>query len=202
MSRRALGWGLIAYGVIGIALIAGGASTGLALASTVERLAVTADGTLQAAVRSTEAAADAFVNVDGSLSEAESSATSAADLATEASGTLQSLASAMEISVFGAQPLLPLAGEFDASAQQASALGDELDGVAGSLGDTRVDVARIGTELDGLSRELAALREASGNGVAAPPIRIFVTLLLLWLLVPALGGLVAGVVLLRMAPRA
>ncbi len=92
-------------------------------------------------------------------------------------------------------------GEFDASAQQAAALGDELDGVAGSLGDTRVDVARIGTELDGLSRELAALRDASGNGVAAPPIRLFVTLLLLWLLVPALGGLVAGVVLLRKAPR-
>lgn len=199
MSRRALGWGLIVYGLIGVVLIAGGASTGLALASTVERLAVTADGTLQAAVRSTEAAADAFINVDGSLEEAESSASSAADLAVEASGTLQSLAFAMEISIFGAQPLLPLAAEFDASAQQAAALGDELDGVGGSLGNTRVDVARIGTELDGLSRELGALRDASGNGVAAPPIRLFVTLLLLWLLVPALGGLVAGVVLLRTA---
>lgn len=116
MSRRILGWGLIVYGLLGVALIAGGASTGLALASSVERLAVTADGTLRAAARSTGAAADAFVNVDGSLAEAESSASSAGDLAAEASGTLQSLASAMEIAVFGAQPLLPLAAEFDASA--------------------------------------------------------------------------------------
>ncbi|MGH2381099.1 MAG: hypothetical protein ACRDG7_07745 [Candidatus Limnocylindria bacterium] len=173
---------------------------GLELAARIERLAATADGTLAAAVRSTDAAAGAFTNVDASLSESEASADAAAVLARDASGTLSSLARAMELSVFGAQPLLPLAGEFDASAEQASALGDTLDRVGGSLGDTRTDVASIGTELEGLSAELAGLRDANGTGGSAPTLRTFVVLLLAWLLIPAVGGLLSGLALLRV-PR-
>ena len=197
MRRPLLGWSLILYGIAGVALVIIGAVMGLELASRVERLAVTADGTLAAAARSTDAAANAFTNVDGSLSEAESSADAAAALSRDASGTLASLAQAMELSVFGAQPLLPLAGEFDASAGQASALADTLDRVAGSLGDTRTDVTRIGAELYDLSAELGALREANGTDGSAPPLRPFVMLLLAWLLVPAVGGLLGGLALLR-----
>lgn len=198
MPHPLLAWSLILYGILGIALVVGGALIGLELASRIERLAATADGTLVAAVRSTDAAADAFTNVDASLSESEASAHAAAALARDASGTLASLARAMELSVFGAQPLLPLAGEFDASAEQASALGDTLVRVGGSLGDTRTDVASIGTELNGLSMELAALRDANGTGGSAPPLRPFVILLLVWLLIPALGGLLGGLALLRL----
>ena len=198
MRRGLLAWALIVYGLVGLVLVVSGAVIGLDLALRVERLATTADGTLAAAARSTEAAAAAFTNVDASLTEAESSADAAAALAREASGTLGSLARSMEITIFGTQPLLPLAGEFDASAEQASALGETLDSVSGSLGDTRTDVARIGTELDSLSAELAGLRDANGSGGPAPPLRLFVVLLLTWLLVPALGALVAGVVLLRL----
>ena len=200
MRRRLLGWALVVYGVVGLVLVIGGAAIGLGLASQVERLAVTADGTLAAAVRSTDAAADAFGNVDASLTEAETSADAAAALSRDASGTLASLARAMELAVFGAQPLLPLAGEFEASSEQAAALGDTLDRVGGSLGDTRGDVARIGTELETLSAELAALREANGSGGSAPPLRLFVGLLLAWLLVPAVGALLGGLALLRMPP--
>ncbi len=114
---------------------------------------------------------------------------------------MASLAQAMELSVFGAQPLLPLAAEFDASAEQASALAETLDHVAVSLGDTRTDVASIGTELAGLS---AAARRAARcertRAGTAPPLRLFVLLLLAWLLVPAAGGLLMGLALLR--PRA
>jgi hypothetical protein len=198
VRRPLLAWGLIVYGVVGLVLILGGAVIGLGLASRIERLAVTADDTLAAAVRSTGAAADAFMNVDASLSEAEASADAAASLARDASGTLASLARSMELSVFGAQPLLPLAGEFDASADQAGALGETLDRVGASLGDTRTDVSRIGTELESLGAELAALRGASGSDAAsAPPLTAFVLLLLGWLLVPAVGGLLGGVALLR-----
>lgn len=200
MRRPLIGWALILYGVLGLALVVIGALIGLELASRIERLAATADGTLAAAVRSTDAAADAFTNVDASLSESEASADAAAALARDASGTLASLSAAMELSVFGAQPLLPLAGEFEASAEQASALGETLDRVGGSLSDTRTDVVSIGRELDGLSAELDALRQANGTGGSAPPLRLFVVLLLAWLLIPALGGLLGGLALLR-APR-
>jgi hypothetical protein len=193
-----LAWALIVYGVVGFVLVIGGAVMGLEVATRVERLAATADGTLAAAARSTEAAASAFGNVDGSLSEAENSAEAAATLARDASGTLASLGDAMELSVFGAQPLLPLASEFDASSEQAAALGDTLDGVSGSLGDTRTDVAGIGDELDLLSEELDGLRQANTSDGDAPPLRLLVLMLLAWLLVPAIGSLVVGVVLLRL----
>lgn len=65
---------------------------------------------------------------------------------------------AMQLSILGAQPLLPLADEFTASAEQAEQLGGRLDAIGGSLGDTRADVAIIGVELETLSRELESLR--------------------------------------------
>ena len=201
MRRRLLAWVLILYGTLGLVLVLGGAAIGLDVTARIERLTVSADGTLAAAARSTDVAADAFTNVDASLTESQASSDAAAELARDASVTMASLARAMELSVFGAQPLLPMAAEFDASAEQASALAETLDLVAGSLGDTRTDVARIGTELAGLSSELSALREANGTtgtGTGtAPPLRIFVLLLLAWLLVPAAGGLLMGLALLR-----
>jgi hypothetical protein len=202
LRRRLLGWALLLYGLAGVALVTGGALVGLDAAARVERLAAAANGTLEAAARSTEAAAQAFVNVDGSLAESETSADAASALARDASATLASLSLAMELSVFGAQPLLPLAGEFDASADQASALGETLDRVAASLGDTRVDVAGIGAQLDGLSTELAILRDSTGTGGDPPPVQGLVLLLLGWLMVPAIGGVLAGLVLLRRPPPA
>lgn len=199
MGTRLLGWALIVYGLAGLALVGGGAIIGLETAGRLERLASAADGTLAAAVRSTDAAATAFANVDGSLAEAQASAGTAAELARDASGTLGSLARAMELSVFGAQPLLPLAGEFEASSAQAGALADTLDQVGSSMSDTRTDVAEIGRELDALATELEVLRDSGSGGGQAPPLRPFLLLLMAWLLVPALGGVLGGLALLGRA---
>lgn len=199
MRTRLFGWALIAYGLAGLLLAAGGGAVGLEGAERIERLAAAADGTLAAAARSTRVAAGAFTNVDGSLAEAKASADGAAALADDASGTLGALARAMTLSVFGTQPLLPLASEFEASSQQASALANTLGGVGESLADTRTDVAGIGVELDALSAELATLREATGAGDPPPSLRPFVLLLTAWLLVPAIGGVLGGLALLRLA---
>ena len=196
-SRRLIGRLLLAYGVLGFALVAVGALVGLDLAGRVESLSGTATATLSAASRATDAAADAFVNVDTSLDEAVASADAASVLAREASGTLRSLAVAMDISVFGTQPLAQLADDFNASADQAEALAGTLDGVGASLGDTRADVALIGPELSALSAELSALGETPDAASAAGPLRLFVVLLLVWLLMQAAGSLAAGFVLVR-----
>jgi len=197
--RRGLAWGLIVYGVLGIALVASGASIGLGLAGRIEELATAAEGTLSAAAESTRAAADSFTSVDGSLEQANTSATQAAELSREASATLGSLANAMSLSILGAQPLLPLADDFNTSADQAEALAGTLDGVATSLGDTQTDVAVIGGELEELSRQIEALQNAATPG-EAPQLRLFVVLLLAWITVPALGALILGLSLLRRAP--
>lgn len=198
MGRRALAWGLILYGLAGLALIIAGAAVGLDAADRIERLATDADGTLAAASRATDAAAESFTNVDASLDEAERSAVAAAGLSRDAAGTLRSLALAMELSLFGAQPLLPLAAEFVTSAEQADELAETLTDVAGSLGDTRIDVVRVGTELETLGDQLAALRGSSGaDDGTPPPLRLFLGLLLAWLALPAIGAVVAGLALLR-----
>lgn len=200
MGRRTLGWGLILYGIVGLVLIATGAVLGLQAAGRIERLVQTADGTLAAAARATDAAAESFVSVDGSLAEAQASSEGAAALARNTSATLGSLATAMELSFFGTQPLLPLASEFSTSAEQATQLADTLDTMGGSLGDTRTDAGRIGTELGELSRELRSLQESTSTQGDGPPLRLFVTLLLAWLAVPALGGLIGGGAVLRTRP--
>lgn len=198
-GRRAVGSLLVAYGILGITLVVLTAWIGLDVAFRVERLATDADATLAAAARSTEAAAESFTNIDASLSEAETSSNTAAALARDASATLDALASAMGLSVFGAQPLLPLAAEFTTSADQAAELAETLDAVAGSLSDTRTDVSRIGPELKLLSDELGDLSDPS-DGTSAPPLRLAVALILAWLTLPAVGSLVGGVLLLRMQP--
>lgn len=192
-----MAWALIVYGVLGLLLVIGGAVIGLDAAVRIERLTVTAGGTLDAAARSTRAAAESFTSIDSSLSEAGASADAAAVLAREAGATLDSLALAMQLSVFGAQPLISLADEFANSADQAVGLAEQLDTVGGSLGDTRTDVAVIGVELETLSRELEALQGSGETGAGSPPLRLMIGLLLAWLAVPAIGAIMFGLALLR-----
>lgn len=202
MRGRAMAWGLIVYGVLGLLLVVGGALIGLQAAGRVERLVTAADGALIAASRSTRAAAESFSSVDGSLATAQDSVDQAATLADEASGTLSSLAASMRLSIFGTQPLLPLASEFETSADQAAELGQTLGSMGGSLDVTREDAAAIGVELESLSSELDILRAADPQAGASPPLSAFVALLLAWLAVPAVGALLFGLALLRRAPAA
>jgi hypothetical protein len=201
VRMRLLGWGLIAFGLAGLVLAAAGALVGLDGAARIERLADAADDTLAAATRSTQVAADAFTNVDSSLAQSKASADAAATLALDASGTLAALARAMTLSVFGTQPLLPLAAEFDTSSRQALALATTLGGVGESLSQTRTDVASIGVQLDALSAELASLRGATRVNAAddaAPPVRPLVLLAVAWLALPAIAGILGGLALLRL----
>ncbi len=197
ISRRAAGWLLVAYAMVGFTLVVLGGLVGLDAAGRFERLATDADAAITSAAAATDAAAESFTNIDASLDESRASADAAAALARDASGTLGSLATAMSLSVFGAQPLLPLAAEFTTSAEQAAALAETLDRVGASLGDTRTDVARIGPQLEQLSLQLERLSTGSEPGGATPPLRIFVLVLLAWLLMQAIGSLLAGLALVR-----
>jgi hypothetical protein len=200
MGRAWWAWGLIAYGILGLVLALVGVTFGMEAGGRIERLAAASDGTLAAAARSTRAAADSFASVDTSLGDAEESAGQAATLAAEASATLDALSAAMNLSIFGSQPLAPLADEFSTSADQAEELAGTLSNVGGSLSDTRADAAVIGVELAGLGEELDALREATPTDPI--PVRGLVALLVAWLALPAVGALIAGLTLLRASRRA
>ena len=195
MGRSTLAWGLIAYGVAGLLLSIVGVTFGLDAAGRLEQLAAATDQTLEAAARSTAAAAASFDSIDASLVSAEDSVAQAAMLAADAGATLDSLSAAMSLSVFGAQPLRPLADEFADAADQAAALATTLTTTAGSVTDVRTDATAIGTELEGLADELQALR---GSVPPDPvPIRGLVALLIAYLTLPAVAALVAGLLTLR-----
>lgn len=202
VSRRVAGSLLVAYAIVGLSIALLGGFVGIDLATRVERLTGDADAALTAAARATDAAAESFASIDDSLAGARTSADAAAGLAREASGSLRSLAAAMAISVFGAQPLLPLAEEFTTSADQATDLAETLDDVGASLGDTRIDVARIAPELEALSVELESLGASPTGGASAPALRLFVVGLLAWIGLQAIGSLLAGLTLLRPQPEA
>jgi len=196
-GRRWLGWGLIGYGIVGVAMIFAGALIGLEMAVRIEGLASDADEALVAASTATRAAADAFDGVDLSLADAGDSTAAAAALALRAQETLDNLAAAMSLSILGAQPLLPLAADFADSASLAGDLAQTLDGVRGSLGDTRVDVTAIGTELQTLADELDDLGGTTSLEGGSPPVRLFMGLLLVWLGIQVVAAIVGGIALLR-----
>jgi hypothetical protein len=195
MGRSTLAWGLLAYGVAGLILSIVGVTFGLDAAGQLERLAAATDETLEAAARSTSAAAQSFDSIDASLVSAETSVAQAASLAADAGATLDALSAAMNLSVFGAQPLQPLADEFADAADQAGELATTLTTTAGSVSDVQADATAIGVELEGLAAELEALR---GSVPPDPvPIRGLVALLIAYLTLPAVAALVAGSLMIR-----
>lgn len=195
MGRVHLAWGLVAYGLAGLVLSAIGFTFGLDAAGQLERLAAATDTTLEAAARSTAAAAESFDAIDASLVNAEGSIAQAATLSADAAATLDALSVAMGLSVFGAQPLQPLADEFADSADQAEELATTLASAATSVTDVRTEATAIGVELEALAAELEALRASvPANPV---PVRGLVALLLAYLTLPAVAALVAGLLTLR-----
>ena len=195
MGRSTLAWGLLAYGAIGLVLSVVGFTFGLDAAGQLERLAAATDTTLEAAARSTAAAADSFDTIDASLVNAEDSISQAVTLSADAGATLDALSVAMNLTIFGAQPLEPLADEFAEAADQAEELAATLQITAASVSDVRTDADAIGAELDGLALELEALRGSVPENPV--PIRGLVALLLAYLTLPAVAALVAGSLLLR-----
>ncbi|HEX6656375.1 MAG TPA: hypothetical protein VF153_09200 [Candidatus Limnocylindria bacterium] len=191
---RTLGWLLVAYAGIGaiflaVALVAGGP-----LMARADRLATSASGSLDSAAGAAEAAAGSLGGFDDSLGRARSSTEQAAGLTADAAHTMDSLAEAMSVNVLGAQPLLPLAGDFRTNAEQLRNLGDSLGGIGQALSTNQSDLALVGVQLHRLAQDLGALRggirqEQSGTGL---PLSWLFYGFLAWQLLPIAGAAVGG----------
>jgi hypothetical protein len=196
---RFLGIGLIAYGALGMAIIGLALVLGGPAIARADRLASSATRTLNAATDAADAAADAFVGFDASLVRAQASTADAADLSREASATLNQMAAAMSLSIFGAQPLLPLADDMRTSSDQLSRLGGDLDEVGAALGTNRGDIDLVGRRARVLADELELLNgRLAGQAEAGTfPLTALFYGFLAWQLLPALASAAAGVWLLR-----
>jgi hypothetical protein len=213
-GRRLLASGLIAYGLGGLLLIAasgvlvGGAITTLADVServTQQRDALVA--TLRATSLTVDHAATGIRGVSDSLTAARASADQATGLARSLGSTFRDLSAAMQLQIFGTQPLAGLASGFDNAASQSEALATNLDGVSTALGTNATDLQTSHEDLVALGDRLDVLVASLGTsdlggaslsaGVPAVVIEAAFAGLLIWLAIPAAAALAVGVGLLR-----
>lgn len=196
-----LGWLLASYAVVGALLAILSLAVGGPLMTRAEQLAGSATGSMQSAADAAEAAADAFDGFDASLDEAERSTAEAATISRDTAGTLRSLSDAMAISIFGNQPLLPLADEFARSADQLDQMGANLDAIGQALTTNQEDVASLAVELRSLADQLGKLRGAvdqeQAGSASAPPLRLLLFGFVAWQLLTVTAAGVGAWLVLR-----
>lgn len=204
ISARALrtaGWGLIAYGVIGLLLLALVVFVGAGPLATAESLLASLGGTLDAAADTARSSSTALVSVDSGLGAARTSTEEAGTLVADAAATSNRLADAMSLTILGTQPLVGLAADFRSIAEQLSSVGGSLEQVSAALETSTSDLAAVRDDVDRLALEIEAVRGAATDedGGGDVSLRLAYYGLLAWLVLPAIGALIIGWSLLRVA---
>ena len=213
--RRAIGVGLTAYGLAGIAagvlVVAATVAVGLGMQPALESV----DRQRDAVVASLESGAASLEKTAGLVNESAGVVQSASEIASEAANVTRGLAETFSrlaatfgsFEILGNQPFGPLASDATQLAEQMrgiandlDALGVQLGSISRSLPPLAEDLAATSTELATLAAELAAFGVPESAGAAFAWLVIGVILLVTWLLVPAIVALVSGVSLLR-SPR-
>ena len=206
-QRRRLAAGLIAYGVVGILVLA------VSIPVLVEPLAaigriVSQQGEavrwLDLTGQGLEDAGRGSANAGASLESAAGAARNAASLAQELSVSMASLRDASSLTILGSQPLGGLTGDFDRVAGRASDLASSMVSLAGMLDRDTTDFSAIAADVTSLRGQADQLRmtvasELGGMGTAGALLVPATLLLLLWLATPAVASLIAGIWLLRTA---
>ena len=204
--RRRLAVGLIAYGVVGLLLLAVSVPLIVGPLASVARIA----GQQGEAVRwldltsqGLEAARRGSSNAGASLASAANTARNAASLAQELSASMAALRDASGQTILGVQPLGGLTGEFDRVASRASDMAASMQSLAGMLDRDTTDFASIAGDATSLRGQVGQLRatvasEAGGLGTGTWLVPAAL-LVLLWLATPAVVSLIVGVWLLRTA---
>lgn len=194
MPTRTLARLTQAAGLSGLLVALAFAVLGTPTLASLDALIGRTDATLTTAAAAARSAADAFDGFDASLGEATQATDDAALLAARSAATARNLASAMSISVFGTQPFVGLAVEFEASANDLDALAGTLTTMRGALDGNGDDLAALHAQLTLLADDIERLAEPSR---VAPLLPVGIGLLLL-LAIQAGGLLAAGTALSRL----
>lgn len=195
--RRRLGLALLAYGVAGIVLLA---AFGAIANEAIGRLALAdpAGGSLADASLALGDAATAFTGFGTSLTDAERAVNQASTSARDGSVTASRLADGMTLSIFGAQPFLSLSQDFRREAADLDTMATSLQTLARSIHANQNDVGRIQNDLVIMKTRLDSART---TGLSADVLRPLLVLLVLWLALPALAAIAAGMWLVRSVRR-
>jgi hypothetical protein len=99
-------------------------------------------------------------NFQQSIDGARTAANDASSMANQSAGTFRQLAQALNISVFGTQPLAGVVPQFNQSADQLQQLAISLGTTRDSLAQNGNDVRRVGADLTQLRGQLDAVANA------------------------------------------
>lgn len=198
-SLRIAGWALLAYGAAGVVLLLAVLAMAGAPLGEAERLFSSLDATLDAAGDTARSTSTAMLSVQAGLDEAREGTANAGLLLADAAATSGRLADAMGLSIFGTQPLIGLADDFDAIATQLTSIGDSLTRVGSALETSGSDLAAVRDDVDRLAVEIERVHARAGADAASSwgTLRLVALALLAWLVLPALAALAAGGWLLR-----
>jgi flavin-binding protein dodecin len=208
---RLLGSALIAYGLAGIVILAViGLSVGRPLAdmasigSSVSEQQAAALEALDRASDTIDETAAAVRNMETSLTEAHDATQRSATLSRGMAQTMYGLAIQMQITILGIQPLIGLAPSFEQSGAQLDLLAADIDSISTALDANREDTVAVADGLDELGASIGRLRDAVANGPdlttiaeGLVPVQLGLLALIAWLLVAAVGSVLAGLLCWR-----
>ncbi len=193
-NARVAAAALVTYGAIGVLLailLAAAIAPALAGIDSLSR----SSGDARRALSSTR---DAFDGFAVSLVDARRAAERAASSARSSAATARRLADAMSLSVFGAQPLLPIASDFRRQGQDLEDLAAGVDQLAAALSANELDVRVLRDDVTVLRDRIAGLDTTSA--LQAAPVGIVLLLVVGWFATMAVALLGVGIVLWRSAP--
>jgi hypothetical protein len=211
LDSRVLGFGLAAYGLIGLLLFAAVAvainrplERAQELAASVEQQRLALVEALGQAQATLEGMSQGVGRMDTSLADAKAATARASGITVGLATSMFGLRDAVSLSIFGAQPLLGLAPGFESSGQQLTALGADLAAIGVSLDTSRSDVATSSANLADLAASLGQLTTmvSDSPGVelstaSLDAVRLAAYAICGWLAVLAVGCVVVGIYLVR-----
>jgi hypothetical protein len=196
-SQRAIGIGLIAWGILGIGLVAaallllagrvpaaGGIETREDLARTMEASRLTL-----------REAAVAVRGADVGLTGAALAAGSAGRMMDEMGTSLSQLSTALRLTILGTQPFAGPADDFARLADRTAQVAMDLETVRASVSIAAEDTSRLADSIDRLEVQIGDLQESidlvAGDGLGHA--RLLLAVLLGWMAMLALVSLWIGV---------
>jgi ABC-type multidrug transport system fused ATPase/permease subunit len=210
-----LGAGLVAYGLIGIAIfivVAVSISRPLErigeLSRTVQEQKTLLIESMDEAETTIRDMAQSARRAQTSLNDARAATDRSATIAQGVAASMFGLRDAMSISVFGAQPLIGLGSGFEQAGSQLQQLSTDLSTIGTSLATNGADVITVATDLEDLADTVATLTEsvqtAPDVGVSVEALdafRLAIFAVAGWLLLFAVGCTVVGAYLVIAARR-
>ncbi|HUG28942.1 MAG TPA: hypothetical protein VMQ65_00300 [Candidatus Limnocylindria bacterium] len=212
-ARRRLGSGLVAFGLIGLILLAAAAALVLDSLSAIDDAASSFDrqqtelvAMLRPASAALATAAASAANAGTSLTTTSAAADRAGILATNLADSFDGLAALGSFELFGARPFAGLSQDFGAAGADARALATDLRTAAASLRTNAADAVAVAANLRFLATQLETLVGNLDSGTEPGSVggpmsnataqlglaRLVLIGLIAWLAVPALASTVVG----------